>query len=344
MATVDVARGRHDWLQAGVFEVAPGVHRIPLPMPGDGLRAVNVYAIEDGDGLVLVDSGWARPEARAALETALGELGRGLDDVRRFLVTHVHRDHYTLGVELRRTFGTPLALGGGERPSLEVLLAGAHDRQLSQLERGGAGELVELIRSAVDAGDDPPEEEYERPDDWLDDGTEIELTTRTLRVVATPGHTRGHVVFADERNSLLFAGDHVLPHITPSIGLEAARTELPLGDYLDSLRLVRERADMRLLPAHGPVTESAHVRVDELLAHHEDRLDRTRRTVAAGAGTAREAAGELGWTRRERSFSDLDVLNQVLAVGETGAHLDLLVARGRLDRSVVDGVARYREV
>ncbi len=343
MASVDVAHGRHDWLRAGAFEVAPGVYRIPLPMPGDGLRAVNVYAIRDGDGLVLVDSGWAVPQARAALEDALGELGCGLGDVRRFLVTHLHRDHYTLGIELRSTFGTPVAVGAGERPSLEVLLAGTHDQQLSQLERGGAAELVELIRSARGPETERPEEGFERPDEWLDGGAEIELTDRTLRVVDTPGHTRGHVVFVDERNSLLFAGDHVLPHITPSIGLEAARTELPLGDYLDSLRRVRELPDLRLLPAHGPVTASAHSRVDELLAHHEDRLDRTERAVRAGAGTAREAAGELGWTRRERSFTDLDPFNQVLAVGETAAHLDVLVARDRLHR-VVDGVARYRTI
>ena len=86
---------------------------------------------------------------------------------------------------------------------------------------------------------------------------------RTLRVVATPGHTQGHVVFRDEAAGLLFAGDHVLPHITPSIGFEAVPVELALGHYLRSLRLVREMPDMRLLPAHGPVRPSVHDRVDE---------------------------------------------------------------------------------
>ena len=45
-----------DWTEPGLFTVAPGVHRIPLPLPNDGLRAVNVYAIESGDDLVLVDA------------------------------------------------------------------------------------------------------------------------------------------------------------------------------------------------------------------------------------------------------------------------------------------------
>lgn len=341
---VDVARGRHEWIRPGVFEVAPGVHRIPLPMPGDGLRAVNVYAVEDGDGLVLVDSGWARQEARDALEAALGELGRGLGDVRRFLVTHLHQDHYTLAVQLRAAFGTGIALGAGERPSLDALLAGTHDRQLSKLERGGATELADVVRDAVEGDHGKPEAGYEPPDEWLDDGAEIKLGTRTLRVAETPGHTRGHVVFVDDRNSLLFAGDHVLPHITPSIGLEAARTPLPLGDYMDSLRLVRELPDLRLLPAHGPVTDSAHARVDELLAHHEQRLAQTAAAVRAGAATAHEVAAELGWTRRERSFAELDMFNQILAVGETLAHLDVLVARDQSDRTTVDGVDRYRSI
>ncbi|MCA1189470.1 MBL fold metallo-hydrolase, partial [Saccharopolyspora sp. 6T] len=134
---VDVARGRHEWIEPGAFEVAPGVHRIPLPMPGDGLRAVNVYALEDGDGLALVDAGWALPEAREALERGLGLLERGIGDVRRFLVTHLHRDHYTLAVRLRAETGATIALGAGERPSLEALLDGTADRQLGKLERAG---------------------------------------------------------------------------------------------------------------------------------------------------------------------------------------------------------------
>src|SRR6266496_4504028 len=90
------------WTDPGLFTVAPGVHRVPLPLPTDGLRAVNVYVLEDGDGLVLIDSGWALTESREALAAALATLGCGLGDVRHFLVTHVHRDHYTQAVELRR--------------------------------------------------------------------------------------------------------------------------------------------------------------------------------------------------------------------------------------------------
>lgn len=342
MPNRDVNQARYAWIEPGAFEVAPGVHRIPLPMPQDGLRAINVYAIEDEDGLVLIDSGWAVDEARAQLETALGKLGYGLGAVRRFLVTHMHRDHYTLGVTVRRSLGTPVSLGIGEKPSLDAILAGYPDSQLHQLERSGASELAGIVRSAQDADAVPKQDGFELPDVWLEGNDEIRLATRTLRVIHTPGHTHGHAVFLDAESGLLFSGDHVLPHITPSIGLEPVRAELALGDYLDSLHLMLAYPDASMLPAHGPVGGSVHARVRELLDHHDERLALTSRTVRDGAVTAYEAAWKLGWTRHDRAFGDLDMVNQVLAIGETSVHLDLLVARGELRSSIVDGVVEYR--
>ena len=318
------------------------MHRIPLPLPNDGLRAVNVYAIEDGAGLTLVDSGWALAEARLRLEAGLAAIGRELGDVRRFLVTHLHRDHYTLALTVRRLLGTRVLIGAGEQPSLEAILnrdgrpANVYGRLL---ERCGAGQLIERMRR--DWPDRDSGGEWEKPDEWLSGTDEIELSGRSLRVIPTPGHTRGHVVFADAGHGLLFAGDHVLPHITPSIGFEAARPELPLGDYLASLRLVRSMPDLRLLPAHGPVTDSAHARIDELIAHRDRRLDACAAVIARGADTAYAAAGLLTWTRRERHFDELDPFNQMMAVMETAAHLDVLVSQGRLRSAEPDGVVLY---
>ena len=331
-----------DWTRPGVFEVAAGVYRIPLPLPQDGLRSVNVYALASDDGLVLIDSGWAITEARQALDAALAALGAGVGDVRRFLVTHLHRDHYAMAVAVRREFGTTVSLGEGEEPAVRVLSAPGH-RPMSEhwqsLIRCGAGEIVEALRPRVDLMAHDPAD-WAAPDDWLAGGKDVVLPTRTLQVVATPGHTRGHVVFVDGDAQLMFAGDHVLPSITPSIGFEAVAAQLPLGDYLDSLRLVRSLPDQRLLPAHGPVSPSVHARVDELLHHHAQRLDHGWRVVR-DAMTAYEVARQLTWTRRERAFADLDPFNQMLAVGETAAHLDLLVAQGRLTATDAEGVRYY---
>lgn len=330
---------RHDWMRPGAYEVAGGVHRIPLPLPNDGLRAVNVYAIADGEGFTLIDGGWALEQARDTLISALGELGAGIGDVRRFLVTHAHRDHYTQAVALRREFGNTVLLGEGERETLRSLNAANHvplARQVELLLACGA----KPVRDALLAlrGDEPRSHDWEEPDVWITPSTDIGLRDRPLQAIATPGHTRGHLVFTDDANGLMFAGDHVLPHITPSIGLEQAPSESPLRDYLASLRHVRTLPDMCLLPAHGPVTDSVHRRVDELLEHHDDRLRVTAQAVERGASTAFEVAGVLPWTRRERTLDELDPFNQMLAVLETHAHLDVLVRQQRMHRDSVDGV------
>jgi glyoxylase-like metal-dependent hydrolase (beta-lactamase superfamily II) len=139
----------------------------------------------------------------------------------------------------------------------------------------------------------------------------------------------------------MFAGDHVLPRITPSIGFEQAPDTLPLGAYLDSLRLVRALPDRLLLPAHGPVSPSVHARVDELVDHHDVRLRQMHELVDQGASTADETARRMLWTRRGRRFDELDLLSRCLAVTETLAHLDVLAATGRLQRTAVDGVSHY---
>lgn len=329
------------WTEPGIFEVAPGVHRVPLPLPSDALRAVNVYVIVDGDDLVLVDSGWALAESRELLAKGLAELGAGLGDVTQFLVTHVHRDHYSQAVELRREFGSRIALGEGERASIEELTQPGRQPMVWQgekLREAGAHELLEKLRAF-----EPPKEntEYEAPDHWLSPTSDAGLSTRTLRVVPTPGHTQGHVVFTDEQGGLLFAGDHVLPHITPSIGFEPAKPDAPLRHYLDSLRLVRTMPDMRLLPAHGPVTPSAHERIDELLAHHDHRLNTMADAVGAGPATAFQVASSVTWTRRKRTLDELDMFNQVLAIMETAAHLDLLVLQGRMTTRELAGEIGY---
>jgi glyoxylase-like metal-dependent hydrolase (beta-lactamase superfamily II) len=336
-----------DWTEPGAYPVAPGVHRIPLPLPTDGLRAVNVYAIDDPGGLILIDSGWAMEQTEKALAAGLRYLGYDLRDVTHVAVTHAHGDHYTQALALRETFGSRVSIGRGERASIERLMlrnvapGDAYGDQYTQLRAYGAVELAVTMENwAAEAfrNDRTP---WGRPDGWLDDGDALRLRDRALDVIATPGHTQGHIVLRDAPAGLLFAGDHILPHITPSIGFEAAVPPTPLRDYLESLRLVRDLPDTLLLPAHGPATVSVHRRVDELLTHHEVRLAAMHREVVAGASTAHEVASALRWTRRERRLAELDPFNQMLAVIETGAHLDVLVLHGELTRVDTGGVRHY---
>jgi glyoxylase-like metal-dependent hydrolase (beta-lactamase superfamily II) len=332
------------WTREGTYQVAPGVYRIPLPLPFDGLRAVNVYAIESSDGLTLIDSGWVQAATRDLLERSLRSIGAGFGDIRRFLITHLHRDHYTQAIALREVFGTPVALGAEEKASLDALLSKQFRLLSAQADRLATAGAEELLRKLERAGLNRTQEvlDYAEPDEWIGAGQAFDLGDRTLEAIATPGHTRGHLVFTDRAAGLLFAGDHVLPHITPSIGFEAVPPPLPLRDYLESLRLVRRMPDLALLPAHGPVGPSVHARVDELLDHHEGRLAAMTRRLADGVRTAYQVAGELRWTSRDRRLTELDPLNQVLAVCETECHLDLLVSRGLATARIAEGVRRYQ--
>jgi glyoxylase-like metal-dependent hydrolase (beta-lactamase superfamily II) len=322
----------HDWERPGVEEVSSAVYRIPLPLPGNVLKAVNVYAITGTDGLALIDSGWSQPEAFDALERALAELGHGLADVTTVLTTHVHPDHYSLAVELRRRTGCDISLGADERYQLEILIDGDHGVAAfeAQLVRAGfpMGVLDGLTPGDMSAL-------YDFPSDWLRDGDRPKAADRELRAVASPGHTRGHLCFADEDAGLLFAGDHVLPHITPSIGWEVIDGHEPLADYLDALGRIKQRPDAKLLPAHGPAGPSFHARVDELLAHHDVRLQQCYDAVAGGARTVFEVAGRVPWTRRARALSDLQPIDQSIATQETRAHLAVLAMRGQV--TVTDG-------
>ena len=325
--------GQH-WTEAGAWPVDDGVYRIPLPLPMDGLKAVNVYAIETEQGLTLVDGGWAVEESRTLLEKSLRDVGFGLSDITRFLVTHVHRDHYTQAAVIGREYGAHVSLGLGDKPTLDLMHNTDdvdEDPTAGVLRSAGALEIAREWLTFSD-GKRPDLAMWGYPDTWLEEDHAVDVGTRTLDAVHTPGHTQGHFVFADHRAQILFAGDHVLPTITPSIGFEPVPVAQPLRDFLGSLTKVRGLPDLRLLPAHGPVAPSSHARIDQLLAHHEVRLDRCREAIRQRPGTAYDVAGQLPWTRHEHSLADLDVFNAALASMETKAHLELLVARGQVTR------------
>ncbi len=322
--------GEH-WTAEGAWAVSPGIHRIPLPLPMDGLKAINVYVVEGPDGLTLIDGGWHIEVARTLLEKCLRQMGAEFGDICRFLVTHVHRDHFTMATVLGQELGVDVALGIDEKPALDLLnnIDELTENPFHAVLRSAGAQSIAEEWQRLDDGETPDPRLWRHPTTWLDGDHEIAVGERTFDAVHTPGHTPGHFVFADRADGLLFAGDHVLPTITPSIGFTVPTTPQPLGDFMASLTKVRGLPDLRILPAHGPVAPSSHARVDALLAHHEDRLaDSLAAVPAQGATTAFDVARQLGWTRHLHAFDTLDWFSRGMAAMETKAHLDLLVARG----------------
>src|SRR5687768_16526886 len=237
-----------------VEQVRSNLWSIPVPIPHNPLRYVSVHAFAlDGGGLGLLDTGWESDEAWAALTGGLASIGGAIDDVRGVLVTHLHFDHLGLANRVREASGAWIAM----HPADATVVAGLN-------RRGGAAAIAAQIEFLVGLGADRadaapdvgPAENMERftrmavPDRLLEDGDLADFSGWRLRAVHTPGHTPGHLCFAEDRTGLFFSGDHVLPRISPNISTTFEGTADPLGDYMRSLTEVSALEPAEVLPAH----------------------------------------------------------------------------------------------
>jgi glyoxylase-like metal-dependent hydrolase (beta-lactamase superfamily II) len=166
----------------------------------------------------------------------------------------------------------------------------------------------------------------------LHSGEVIELGEDESRVLHTPGHSDFHFVLHDERRRLLFAGDQLLLHITPNIGLWTYTAPRPLERYLDSIRGLRGLEVDLVFPGHGPLFHDLDGRVEELLSHHEERLEVMHSAFNRAPATPFEIA--------RRVFpEDLSHHQLRFALAETLAHLEYLAAEGRVERLEGDVVS-----
>jgi glyoxylase-like metal-dependent hydrolase (beta-lactamase superfamily II) len=135
---------------------------------------------------------------------------------------------------------------------------------------------------------------------------------------------------------VLFAGDHLLPRITPVI-MWRDEDDDPLGDYLDGLeRLVGIDAGLTY-PAHGAAIDRGAARAAQIRSHHRRRLDDAVELLATGPITA--------WTMMGRLFRpQLITFEKRLALRETLSHLEHLRRVGRVDSFTEDGLVWYRQV
>ena len=142
-------------------------------------------------------------------------------------------------------------------------------------------------------------------------------------IVATPGHADGHVCLLRDRT--LVAGDHLLPTISPAVGLYPDSRPHPLGDYLDSLERTA-RLGLRLaLPGHGGPIEDPAPRCRALIAHHHRRLDETKTLLGTAPKTGYDVSLSL--------FPDATGPGaRRFAVAETLSHLERLVHAGEAAR------------
>jgi glyoxylase-like metal-dependent hydrolase (beta-lactamase superfamily II) len=314
--------------------VAPGVRRVAIPLPIPALKVVNVYLVEGEHGWAMVDSGMHTPEAEQALIRALGEIRIELSELRSAFITHLHPDHMGLAGTFERA-GVPVFMHRPEIDTARLVWSKTHeliDRTYVFFQRHGMPEDIdEGMREAWIAMGSRVDPFTLTP---IDDGAIADLGGRAARVWWTPGHTDYHAVLVDEAEGTLFAGDHVLPRITSNIGLYPHSRDDPLGDFLEALQEMRVLPVTRVLPAHGEPFDDLAGRVDELLAHHDARLDATLTALGSRARTAYEIAHALFPVLRSPH-------EERFALAETLAHLRHLERGGRVRE--MDGMpARWK--
>ncbi|MFF2508141.1 MBL fold metallo-hydrolase [Streptomyces sp. NPDC058067] len=315
-----------DGVMPPVERVRDGLWSIPVPIPDNPLRYVLVYALESGDGIVLVDAGWPADVSWQALRGGLAEMGTAVENVKAVLVTHNHADHLGLAGRVREASGAYVAL--------HTLDAAPLGQGLGTREQWRSDHLGHLVRNGmpdadatatVDAMNADLLFEAPRPDVLFQDGERIKLPDLDLRVVWTPGHSPGHSCFYEPGRRLMFSGDHVLPRITPAIGVYSRTVGDPLADFLVSLERLEQYDVEEVLPAHEYRFRRLDQRLAQMARHHTERLAETFAAVRAAPGaTGWELAAHLEWSRPWSAFG---VQQRRFALGETLAHLKLLAAR-----------------
>lgn len=305
-----------------LVDLAPGVRRLTFPLPTKPWH-VHGYLLRGEDGWTLVDTGLALPD--------LGEHVKALGlPIARIVVTHFHPDHVGGGEQLREATGAPVlqgeldyrqcehVWGNPEWPTrmADWFLGHGVPREITDdlIEVGSA--YAAFIRFAPTP---EPLREGDRVADW--------------EVVALPGHADGHLGLV--RDGALVAGDHLLPTISPAVGLYPDSRPDPLGDYLGSLRRTAGLGPRVAYPGHGDPIDDPEARVRALVEHHRVRLDETRAGLGDEPRTAYEASLDV-------FGPELSPAARRFAVAETLSHLVRLAEQGRAECLEGGGAVLWR--
>jgi len=319
------------------IDVAPGIQWIRMPLPF-ALDHINLWLLEDGAGVTVVDTGVGLPPTRALWEKLLVGLLADRPIV-RVLVTHFHPDHMGNADWLTRRFGVELWC-----PQAEWLMAqlgwqamGGNDaeKRMSHYRRHGVAE--EQVQAFGARGNHYRQLVPSVTDQFraVREGDVVTIGERRWHAFTVLGHAPEHACLYCPEAGVLISGDQVLPKITTNVSVWPDQPRAnPLRLYLDSLGRFRPLpAETLVLPSHGLPFRGLHLRLDYLRHHHDERLAETVHAVAE----PRTAADLVPVLFRRR----LDTHQLGFAIGETLAHLHYLEAEGQVTR-LVDATGLYR--
>jgi glyoxylase-like metal-dependent hydrolase (beta-lactamase superfamily II) len=322
-----------------VVAIADGVGWTRSPVPGS-LNHINLWILDDGEGVALVDSGLDIPPAREAWDALFAGPLAGRT-VTRVICTHFHPDHLGLAGWLTERFGVRLWMTRGEwlfarmlttdvrkEPPAEAIAywraAGWSDERIAAEAEKGWGRFASVVS--------PVPLSMVR----LQDGDRLAVGARTWRIVVGSGHSPEHACLVDDEAKLMIAGDQVLPRITSNVSLSLSEPEAdPLGEWLASIAKLKGLPDdLLVLPSHGEPFTGLHARLDALAAGHHGRLDALHAHLAEPRRALDCFSILFGRKIEDSSLG--------LATGEAMAHLRWLEVAGKATREIRDGVHWYR--
>jgi len=327
-------------------KIVPGIHHLQLPLPVTGLKRVNIYLIQGDNGYLLIDTGWNTDEAFDSLKKQMAELDIDFKDISQIIVTHIHPDHYGLAGRLKQLSQAKLLFHhleenliepryinmGGLLAQLEHWLHanGVITDELPQLQSASLG-MEKYVASVM-------------PDVRLYGNEIVSTGLFSFRVLWTPGHSPGHICLYEPDQKILISGDHILPHITPNVGLHPQSTKNPLGDFLDSVEKIKELDISLVLPGHeNPFTE-IQSRIEEIIQHHKLRNLEILQTIVTKPKTAYQISTEISWLadKRDAGWQNLEPLHKRFAILETMAHLELMRSQRKIKRLAREDTTYYQ--
>lgn len=313
---------------------------IKVPLPGNPLKNINSYLIKGVDRNLLIDTGFNMPVCYDALKKGLNDLNVNMKHTDIFL-THLHADHSGLASSIASDH-TKVFIGETDKKGMESFFKTEHWNLINEkyLAFGFPQEELDENKSKNPAAIYMPANRIEYTGIW--DGFVIDLGNYRLRCIGTPGHTPGHMCLYDQEHRILFSGDHILFDITPNI-TSWMDVEDSLGSYLQSLNKIKKLHIEFTLAAHRKAMGNCNSRIDELIHHHNVRLNEVYQIVSNFAViTTYDTASKMTWSIRAKNWAEFPVAQKWFAVGEASAHLEYLRCKGRIKRDLIDGKYYYQ--
>lgn len=312
------------------------IHKIPVPTPYL-VGPVNCYLIKNRP-YTLVDPGPETAEAKKSLADGLAALGVALTDIDRVVITHSHSDHCGLMRWLSEQAGAIVYVHKLEVRKLTFDYDYYRERLPFLREAGLPLEVLKEIIEDFDPVVKPvlPRSKVEE----LQGGEVLDFVEGLLRVLHLPGHCGGHICLYDPEGRNFLAGDFILKHMTPNPIMEADPVDfskrLPtLTQYLEGLGVLEKLDIGVILPGHGKNIDDSREAVAKAQKHHARRLEVVVSLLKDSPLNAYQVMRVL--------YPHIRGFQIYLGISEVFAHLDYLLARGRVDREDRNGVSFYRK-